>query len=329
MKMKSCSLLSKMGVVFLALALCLGLTGLADAQGKFPTREITLISSSPSGTSTDLCTRALVSAASKILLQNIIVLNKPGAAQSIALLAVKTAKPDGYTIALLESGGASAQLMKPVPYDFLKDFTYIMQAFGYQHGIVVQTGSPFKTIQELIAYAKSNPGKLRMGVLGVGSGHHLAVERLAIKTGVKFNTVPFGDSVNTLTNLLGGHVDAACSPSTFIPYVESGQFRLLAVAGAAEKRMPKYPDVPTLLETYGFGMPSFPSIGGPKGIPPHIIDILHQVFRKAQEDPEFIKTAEKFATPLVYRNPEEMTKYVHDFFAELGPVVKQLGLRKE
>jgi len=327
--MKRRSLLSKMGVVFLSLALCLGLTGLADAQGKFPTREITMICASPAGTSTDLCARALVSAASKILMQNIIFLNKPGAAQSIALVAVKAAKPDGYTIALLESGGASAQLLKPVPYDFLKDFTYIMQAFGYQHGIVTQTGSQWKTIQDLIAYARSNPGKLRMGVLGVGSAHHLVIERLAMKTGVKFNIVPLGDSVTALTNLLGGHVDAACATSTFIPYVESGQFRILAVAGGAEKRIPQYPNVPALMESYGIGMPSFPAVGGPKGIPPHIVDIFHQAFKKAQEDPEFIKTAEKFVTPLVYRGPEEITKYVHDFFAELGPVVKQLGLRKE
>ena len=126
MKMKSRSLLSKMGVVFVSFALCLGLTGSADAQGKYPTREITMILSSPAGTSTDLCARALVTAASKILSQNIIVLNKPGAAQSIQLVAVKTAKPDGYTLALLESGGASAQLLKPVLYDYLKDFTYIM-----------------------------------------------------------------------------------------------------------------------------------------------------------------------------------------------------------
>jgi tripartite-type tricarboxylate transporter receptor subunit TctC len=329
MKMKSRSLLSKMGVVFLSFALCLGLTGLADAQGKFPTREITMILSSPAGTSTDLCARALVSGASKILAQNIIVLNKPGAAQSIQLVAVKTAKPDGYTLALLESGGASAQLLKPVPYDYLKDFTYIMQAFGYQHGIVVQTGSQWKTIQDLIAYAKSNPGKLRVGVLGVGSAHHLVIERLAVKAGVKFNIVPFGDSVTALTNLMGGHVDAACATTTFLPYVESGKLRILSVAGGAEKRIPQYPDVPTLMETYGIGMPGFPAVGGPKGIPSPIVDILHQAFKKAQEDPEFIKTAEKFATPLVYRNPEEITKYVHDFFAELGPVVKQLGLRKE
>ena len=327
--MKNRPLLTNLGVIILSLALCLGFTGWADAQGKFPNKEIAMICSSPAGTSTDLCARALATAASKILSQNIIFLNKPGAAQSIALVAVKAAKPDGYTIALLESGGASAQLLKPVPYDYLKDFTYIIQAFGYQHGIVVQTGSQWKTIQDLIAYAKANPGKLRMGVLGVGSGHHLAIERLAIKTGVKFNVIPFGDSVTALTNLMGGHVDAACSASTFFPYVESGQMRMLAVAGGAEKRIPKYPEVPTLMESYGFGMPSFPTVGGPKGIPPSVVDILHQAFKKAQEDPEFIKTAEKFATPLVYRNPEEATKYVQDFFAELGPVVKQLGLRKE
>ena len=329
MKRKSRSSLRKMGVVLVSLALCLGLTGSAEAQGKYPAREISMILSSPAGTSTDLCARALVTAASKILSQNIIVLNKPGAAQSIQLVAVKAAKPDGYTLALLESGGASAQLLKPVPYDYLKDFTYIMQAFGYQHGIVVQTGSQWKTIQELIAYAKSNPGKLRMGVLGVGSGHHLAAERLAAKAGVKFNIVPFGDSVTALTNLLGGHVDAACSASTFIPYVESGQMRILAVAGGAEKRIPKYPDVPTLMETYGFGMPSFPAIGGPKGLPAPIVETVHLAFKKAMEDPEFIKTLDKFATPLVYRNPEEITKYVQDFFTELSPVVKQLGLRKE
>jgi tripartite-type tricarboxylate transporter receptor subunit TctC len=327
--MEGRSLLIRIVMVLLSLALCLGLTGSGGAQEKYPTREITFIIGTNPGGATDFCCRSLCKAASKILGQTIIVLNKPGAAYGVALVAVKNAKPDGYTIGELPSAPMNAQLIqKTVPYDFLKDFKFILQCYDWRHGIVVQKESPWKTIQELIAYGKNNPGKVRIGVLGVGGTQHIAMERLSIKIGVKFNIIPFGDAVTAMTNLLGGHVDAIATVG-FLPNVEAGQVRLLAVSGGGDERMAQFPNIPTLMELYGINMPGFSTIGGPKGLPPHVVDTLHRAFKKSMEDPDFIETAKKFYIPIVYRGPEDLTEYIHKSFDMLADVIKKLGLRKE
>jgi len=204
-----------------------------------------------------------------------------------------------------------------------------MQYSDYTHGLAVQAGAPWKTMQELMAYAQNNPGKVRIGVMVVGSAQHLAMERLSRKTGVKFIIIPFGEGAAT-ANLLGGHVEAIFSVNTFLPNVEAGQLRLLAVAGAGEKRWARFPNIPTLMELYGIDVPTFNGIGGPQGLPPHVVDTLHKAFKKAMEDPDFIKTSEKFATAIFYRGPEDLTKEVHRTFDIIADIVKELGLlRKE
>jgi len=244
-------------------------------------------------------------------------------------VAIKNAKPDGYTIGEVPSAPMNAQLMqKSVPYDFLKDFKFILQCYDWWHGIAVQQGAPWKTLPELMDYAKNNPGKLRMGVLGVGSTQHIAMERLSMKVGVKCSIIPLGDSVTAVTNLLGGHVDAICATQTWLPNVEAGQLRLLAVAGVGDRRMTQFPNVPTLMELYGINVPSFSTVGGPQGLPSQVVDTLHKTFKKAMEDPEFIKLAKKFDTPVIYRGPEEITKEVHEAYQNSAAVIKQLGLKK-
>jgi tripartite-type tricarboxylate transporter receptor subunit TctC len=330
--MRGCSWLIKIGMVLLSLALSLGLTGWGGAQEKYPAREITFITGEQAGSGNEVVKRALCTGASKILGQNIVVMNKPGASQGLALVAVKNAKPDGYTIGAIPSGAVGNQLMKKVSYDCLKDYTYIMQPTGLSHGMAVRTGAPWKTIQELMAYAKDNPGKVRMGVRGIGSAHHLAMERLSMKIGVKFIMTPFAGEVDALTNLLGGHVDAIFTNLTFLPNVEAGQVRLIAIAGAGESRenwMAEFPNTPTLMELYGIDVPTFTGLGGPKGLPPHVVDTLHKAFKKAMEDPGFIETAKKFSSPIVYLGPEDLTKEVHRTFYIIADIVKKLGLQSK
>lgn len=331
--MKGPSLLIKNGMVLLlSLALCLGLTGWGGAQEKYPTREITFITGTQAGSGNDLIQRALCTRASKILGQNIILMNKPGAAQALALVALKNAKPDGYTIGVIPSGAVGNQLMKKVSYDCLKDYTYFIQCTGLTHGMAVRAGAPWKTIQELMTYAKNNPGKLRMGIRGIGSAHHLAMERLSMKMGVKFIMTPFVGDVDALTNLLGGHLDAIFTNLTFLPNVEAGQVRLIAIAGTGERRenwMAEFPNVPTLMEVYGIDVPTFNAIGGPKGLPPHVVDTLHKAFKKAMEDPDFIQAAKKFSSPIIYLGPEDLTKEVHRTFYSIADIVKKLGLQSK
>lgn len=326
--MKRNILLSKTRVIMLCVLFSMALLDIVEAQEKYPAREITLITGTSAGAATEVLQRAICTAASKILGQNIIVINKPGASYALALSAVKNAKPDGYTLGAIPSAPVASQHMKKVPYDVLKDFTYIIQVADNMHGLIVQASAPWKTAQELIEYIKNNPGKVRMAVLGVGSGQHLAMERLSIKIGGGFKIIPFGDSATAETNLLGGHVEAAFIAQQFVPNVQAGVTRVLAIAGGKEKRSPQFPNVPALMELYGIGVPGYTCYGGPQGLPRHVVDTIHGAFKKAMEDPDVINTAEKFNTPIVYRGPEELTKYVQETYDVVGSIVRQLGLKE-
>jgi tripartite-type tricarboxylate transporter receptor subunit TctC len=171
-----------------------------------------------------------------------------------------------------------------------------------------------------------------MGIRGIGTAHHLAMERLAIKLGLKFIMTPFGGDVDALTNLLGGHIDAIFTNLTFLPNVEAGQVRLIAIAGAGEKReswMADFPNTPTLMELYGIDVPTFNAIGGPKGLPPRMVDTLHKAFKKAMEEPDFIQTSKKFSSPIIYLGPEDLTKEVNRTFYSIADIVKKLGLQSK
>jgi tripartite-type tricarboxylate transporter receptor subunit TctC len=282
----------------------------------------------PAGGTTDVCARPLVNAASKTLGQPIVVVNKPGGASAVAVATLKNEKPDGYTIGILGSGAVLSQHMRKVPYDTAKDFTPIMQYAVYLYGLVVQTDSPWKTFKEFIEYARNNPGKIRYSTAGPGSPQHLVMERLALKEKVKWTHIPFPGGGPAVTALLGGHVEATSQTTEWKAHVESGRLRLLAVYG--EKRMIDFPNVPTLLELgYDISAASLISIAGPKGISPQIVEILHGAFKKALEDPDFIKASRQLDQPQIYRSPEDLGKHLVKMNEEVGALVRSLGLREE
>src|SRR4030042_6631171 len=183
--------------------------GAVFAQGKYPTRPINFLIGYPAGGTTDVCARPLVAAASKILGQPIVVVNKPGGAPSVAVATLKTEKPDGYTIGILPSGAVLSQHMRKVPYDTAKDYTSIMQYAIYLYGLVVRSDSPWNTFKEFIDYAKTNPGKIRYSTAGPGTPQHLVMERLALKEKIKWTHIPFEGGTPAISALLGGHVEAS------------------------------------------------------------------------------------------------------------------------
>jgi tripartite-type tricarboxylate transporter receptor subunit TctC len=321
------------GVLSVAALLCFlvcgtPISGPAFAQEKYPAKPINFLIGFPAGGTTDVCARPLVNAASKILGQPIVVVNKPGGASAVAVATLKNEKPDGYTIGILGSGAVLSQHMRKVPYDTAKDFTPIMQYAVYLYGLVVQSESPWKTLGEFIEYARNNPGKVRYSTAGPGSPQHLVMERLALKEKVKWTHIPFQGGGPAVTALLGGHVEAASQTTEWKAHVESGKLRLLAVYG--EKRMIDFPNVPTLLELgYGISAASLISIAGPKGISPQIVEILHGAFKKAMEDPDFIKAGRQLDQPIIYRSPEDLGKHLVKMNEEVGGLVRSLGLREE
>jgi tripartite-type tricarboxylate transporter receptor subunit TctC len=321
------------GVLSVAALFCFLVCGtpvpeLAFAQEKYPVKPINFLIGFPAGGTTDVCARPLVNAASKILGQPIVVVNKPGGASAVAVATLKNEKPDGYTIGILGSGAVLSQHMRKVPYDTAKDFTPIMQYAVYLYGLVVQSESPWNTFNEFIEYARNNPGKVRYSTAGPGSPQHLVMERLALKEKVKWTHIPFQGGGPAVTALLGGHVEATSQTTEWKAHVESGRLRLLAVYG--EKRMIDFPNVPTLLELgYGISAASLISIAGPKGVSPQIVEILHAAFKKAMEDPDFIKASRQLDQPTIYRSPEDLGKHLVKMNEEVGGLVQNLGLREE
>ena len=305
-----------------------GFPGFAFSQEKYPTKPITLIVGYPAGGSVDVCARPFAGAASKILGQPIMIMNKPGGGSSVAMALLKNEKPDGYTIGLLISGAVMGQHLREVPYDTARDFTPIMQYGIYLYGLVVRSDSPWKTFNEFIDYAKANPGKVLYSTAGPGTPQHLVMERLAMKEKITWKHIPFEGGGPAISALLGGHVQAAAQTTEWKKHVESGRLRLLAVFG--EKRMIDFPDVPTLLDLgYSITAPSLGSVVGPKGLSPRVVEVLHRAFKKAMEDPDFIRISRQMDMPLVYRGPEELGKHLVEINEEVGALIRSLGLRQE
>jgi len=298
------------------------------AQEKYPAKPINFVIGYPGGGTTDVCARPLVMSAGKILGQPIVVINKPGGGSAVAVASLKNEKPDGYTIGILPSGAVLSQHMRKVPYDSAKDFTPIMQYAVYLYGLVVKADSPWKTCKEFIDYARANPGKIRYGTAGAGTPQHLVMEWLAIRENIKWTHIPFQGGAPAIAALLGGHVEAASQTTEWKKHVETGTLRLLAVYG--EKRMADFPNVPTLLELgYGIAAPSLISIVGPKGLSPQIVATLHGAFKKAMEDPDFVRVSRQVDQPPMYQGPEDLGKHLVKMNEEVGALIKKLGIQEQ
>lgn len=177
----------------------------ASAQ-EFPSKPITLIVPWPAGGSTDIVMRAMAEAASKSLGQPIVVDNKAGGSGTVGPATMAAAaKPDGYTIAQIPITVFRLPLMQNTPWDALKDFTYIVHLTGYTFGVTTKSDSPFRTFQDVIEFARKNPGKVTYATPGAGTSLHIGMEQIAARAGVKFTQIPFKGGAETNAAVLGGH----------------------------------------------------------------------------------------------------------------------------
>ena len=202
------------------------LAGFAAAQS-YPSRPIKYICPWPAGGSTDVVMRSLAESAGKALGQTVVVENKPGAGGMLGAIDMLNARPDGYTLCQIPHGAFRIPHMQKVAFDTLRDFTWIACLTGYTFGMVVQADSPFKSIKDVVDYARANPGKFSYGSTGTGTSPHLAVEEFALKAGVSLNHVPFKGNADNMQALLGGHVMAASDATGWGPHVDAGRLRLL------------------------------------------------------------------------------------------------------
>jgi tripartite-type tricarboxylate transporter receptor subunit TctC len=316
----------RLKVAFATVALLLA--GAVAAQG-FPERPVTLIVPWPAGGSTDIVMRALADSMTKHMGgQRVIIDNKPGASGTIGPGGMVNARPDGYTIAQMPITVLRIPHMQKVSFDPLTDFTWIIGVTGYTFGVVVRADSPWKTWAEFLAYAKANPEKVSYGSPGTGTTLHITMEEIAAREGIKWLHVPFQGNADATAALAGGHISASADSTGWAELIDSGRFRLLVTWGS--NRTKRWPQVPTLKEL-GHGIVSTSPFGiaGPKGMDPKIVKALHDIIKKAMEDPAYIKTIDRFDQEPWYLNSEDYARYVRETWAYEKAAIERLGLAKK
>ena len=301
---------------------------LANAAEKFPSKSITLIAPWPAGGGSDALMRAFAESASRVLGVTVVVENKPGAGGTMGAAAMVNAKPDGYTLTQLPLGVYRLPHMQKVLFDPVKDLTHIVGLTGYTFGIVATADAPFKTIKDMVTYAKANPGKLEYGSTGTGTTPHLAMEEFSQKAGMVLNHIPYKGSAEIMQAILGGQIRVMCGIPEYAPWVKEGKLRLLATLG--RHRTKAFPDVPTVKESGWDTISESPfGIGGPKHMDPAVVSVLHDAFKKTLDDPKVLELLDKFAQPLIYMSTDEYTRYAQHTYDAEKTTIERLGMAKK
>ena len=309
-------------------ALLLVLLGTPVSAQTYPEKNITLLHAYSPASSSNATLRALGDATSKILGRRFIIEDKPGAGGALApTFMLKMGKPDGYTLSQLPQPILRIPHIQKVEFDVLNDFTWIIRIVDYTYGLVVKNEAPWKNLTEFVNYAKANPGKLTYATSGVGVTMHMAMENLASINGISWVHAPHRTNADMLNAVIGGHVDAVAASISYAPLVDAGKIRVLAILSA--NRIKRWPNIPTAKELgYDINASSSYGIGGPKGMDPKIVKILHDAFRKGLDDPDFIKTMEQYGQVRSYLNTEDYTRWAREQYAAEKIVVERFGLKQ-
>jgi tripartite-type tricarboxylate transporter receptor subunit TctC len=313
-----------------AAALLTGLFSPALATADdFPIKPITLIVPFQAGVSADLLFRGIAERASTHLGQPVIIDNKPGGSATLGPATIAgTAKPDGYTIGQITITAFRVPYMQKATFDPVKDFTYIILMGGYSLGTVVKADGPFKKWQDVIDFAKANPGKFTYATIGPATTNAIAMELMARQSGVQFTHIPTKGGGESIAQVLGGHIMAMVESPAWGSLVDAGQLRLLMMLGG--ERSKKWPDAPVLKELgYSYEFDSPFGIVGPKGMDPAIVKKLHDAFKKAYDDPKVAELYHKFDFVRRYMSTEDYANFVPKMAADEKAALEKLGLAKK
>jgi tripartite-type tricarboxylate transporter receptor subunit TctC len=307
---------------------CLGiLSEKLMAAEKFPEKPIKILVGFTAGGTVDLMTRLLGSLASEDLGQPVVVVNKPGATSTIAVAEVASSKPDGYTLA---SFPVLVVTLTPylvnVRFDPVKSFEPLVGYCANPVGLCVLQNAPWKSLKEMIEWARKNPGELSVSSMGVGSPPHIGFECIARNEKIQWKHVPYPGGLPAATALLGGHVKAHLGSGSHLPFLQSGQFRMLV--SFSSTRHPKYPDVPTLKEL-GYDNPfsQYEVIAAPKGVPESVLEKLEDAFGKAAKHDAFKQFLDQISFEPGYKNREEMRSLIEAEYKASGELINKLGLK--
>ena len=300
----------------------------AQSAADYPSRPVTLIVPFAAGVSADLLFRGLAEIASKHLGQPIIVENKSGGSGTLGVAQMATQKPDGYTIAQIPIPVFRLPHMQKATYHPTDSFSFLILVAGYHLGAVVKADSPFKKWQDVIDYAKANPGKFTYTTIGAATTNAIAMELASRESGVQMTHVPSKGGGESIAALLGGHYNMMVESPAWAPMVQSGDLRLLLLLGS--ERHPKYKDAPVLKEVgYTFDFDSPTGIAGPKGMDPAIMKKIHDAFKAAYDDPKSIEIYDKFEFSRRYMNSEDYAKLAAKLSADEKAGLEKVGLAKK
>jgi len=294
----------------------------------YPTHPIRLIVGFPPGSATDIVARIIAQPLSERLGQQVVVENRPGAGSNLGAETVAKSAPDGYTLlAMTITNAVNETFYQGLNFDFATDIVPVIGTFQSPNVLAVNPQVPAKTLAELIAYAKANPGKLNYASFGIGSAPHMNGELFDIMTGVQMVHVPYKSS--PVPDLLSGQVQLIFSPMPVtIGQIRAGQLRALAVTSA--KRSDALPDVPTVAETVpGFDAGIWHGIGAPKGTPPEIIAKLNKEINAVLADPKTKEQFAKYGGSPIGGTPDDFHKFIAAEIAKWAKVIKTANIKTQ
>ncbi len=310
-------------------ALASPIADVAQAQD-YPTKPIRIIVGSSAGGGGDTMARVVAQALPRVFNQQVIVDNRPGAGGNIGEEIVAKAPPDGYTVLLAFSGHVvNPSLYPKLPFDAVRDFAPITMLATNESILVVHPSVPAKSVQELIAVAKRNPGKLTIGALP-SSTQHLGSELLKLRAGIDLLFVPYKGNAPALADLLGGQLDVMFNTTAItLPLVKAGKLRALAVAGERHSRLA--PELPTVSEA---GLPGFSFVGwygilAPAKTPPAIVKRLNQAIVQAMSAPDIVERVMGLGNDPVGDSPAEFDKFIREEIPKWAKVIKEAKIKME
>jgi len=295
---------------------------------KFPEKAINIIVPYSAGGANDIGARLIAPYLERELGAPVVITNKEGGGGQVGTILLLSKKPDGYNLIMASFPATlTSILLSGAPFT-IGDFDYIGAEQEDPRMLITRPGTPFKTLEEFVNYAKENPGKITVSNAGTGSSSWfsaLAFEKMA---GIQLEKVPFGGSAKALAALLGGHVMAQAPTLKYIygPYEEN---KVIGLAIMAEERHPDFPEVPTFKEKgYNLFLASVRGILAPRGLPEDVLSRLRDAFSVAFNDPEFQEKAKKANLQLKYRSGEDFEKYVEDQFKLYEELAKEVETTK-
>jgi tripartite-type tricarboxylate transporter receptor subunit TctC len=315
---------------FAVAVLALAVAPLALAQG-WPEHPIHFVMTAPAGSSIDTLGRVIADKLKDRLGQPVVVENKPAAGGTVATADVAHAPPDGYAMVLAYPGPLSASpQMRKVPYDVQKDLAPVITTSNQPNVLAVNASLPVKTFQELVAYAKANPGKLNYASVGNGTSSHLGMELLKSMTGMDIVHVPFNGSPPAVTSTVQNETQmlfAVMQPLK--AQIDAGKLRALAVT--TPKRFPLMPELPSIAESGvpGFEVNAWNGVLVPAGTPRAIVERLNREINAVLAMPDVVQKLNAQGFELVGGTPEEFGKLIADDTARWAPVIRKLGLKTD